>query len=209
MLGGSRGRGWVQEPVQERISQGAPRVTWKLEGLRREFLTRQVTVSQPDENATTTSADVLEHWTQAGGGSGAPSVATIQSTALALYAFTGPAGRYLSWFGQVAGGLPVERCDGALGIASPTGVPAGGYFSLSSLDYVVSEVEVVNGVDQLRNVIALDTTDLLADQVLTTDVIQIEFDEAQTTVGAHERGDLYVRLAGDHRRDLFQWKDRA
>ena len=162
---------WLQEGKHVSDSQ----VDFRLEGLRERDSREEVDISQPAAATTSTATAVTDLLKEALNLSDID--INLNSTPLSLYSFKGPAARYASTFGQVAGGLPTALKSGGFGLYDPTRRP-GGLTVYSSSDYLILRATTEFDQEQLWNSAIASFTDRggVSDQVtLSSSVRQINW----------------------------------
>ena len=182
--------GWIHSPKQNAVETGLPETSWTLEGLLSQRRNDRVYVTQPNDSANSIDPEVLATWA-ATVGAAPPNLIEITSTTIGVYSYTGAAGQYLRDFCLVAGGVPIERADGTIAIASPTANPPG-QAELRSHELVVERAVVTEAVDHLRNALVLDQTDVAVDTIVETEPETLIWDAGETVI-AREIGAELLR----------------
>ena len=137
--------GWLQAGS----GPNGDRMQFTLEGLLERRGREEVGAAQSAALARSLDPSVLSLVSDAYGLAALDSV-QMQSTPLGIYGFSGPAARYASQFGQVAGAFPMARAEGGLGLYSPT-FPPPVIPSFSSVDYTILNLSTEFDVEQIWN----------------------------------------------------------
>ena len=142
--------GWILNPKRQDSRSGVTRTRFDLEGITLHDLRRDVNLVQlTDSRTTVTARGLIEE------AFGYPLESYVyEPTELNIFGFEGKAGEFISQYGSVAGAYPGELSSGGLGLHSPLGNPIG-QPSISTPEYVISDINSEWGDEQIRNYAAV------------------------------------------------------